>query len=449
MALGRWAGPFEAKGWTWAKHRLRSIAGLRGNVPKPALSVSRFDRPGMGSDANRPRPAAGDKPLKVLVFSHNLRSEGASISLKELAAGLARDPDLALEIVAFEDGPLRLAYASLGIPVTLRRPVHHRIWALARLHAETTALADFMRQSGAQVVLANTLLGFPVILAAEEAGLPSVWIPRESEPWDEYFRFLPDPVAQKAIAAIGLPRRVVFVAEATRKVWHPFDKMGRFTVVHNALDPQRFSAWIGGDRPATRAALGWADDEAVFLCTGTVCERKGQHDAIDALDLIGNGNQGRIRIVFVGDASSEYGRRLQRRAQHRTGVQLRVDFVPPTLEIGRYYLASDVFLLCSRVESFPRVTLEAMAFAMPVIATPVFGVTEQLHAPDDACFYAPADSQHLSRLILSMAHQPGIRALYSARSSAALTRLPSFDQMCASYRNVLVDAAREAAAQPT
>ena len=52
--------------------------------------------------------------------------------------------------------------------------------------------------------------------------------------------------------------------------------------------------------------------------------------------------------------------------------------LPETAEPGRFYQAADVFVCTSRVESFPRVTLEAMAHGLPIVTTPVFGIREQV-----------------------------------------------------------------------
>lgn len=420
----------------WLMHRLRTALGLRGPVPRPLMSLSRFDAPATAHAAPR-----GQTRLKVLVFSHNLSREGAPISLKELIGGLTRNGELTAEVVAFEDGPLRTEYESLGISVQVLPEFLYKLSTLRRLKTEVERLAILIRASGADVILANTLLNFPAILAAEEAGIPSVWNPRESEPWPLYFQFLPDPVAQQAIAAMSLPRKVVFVAEATKAVWKEFEAQSRFTVIHNALNLARFSADLSGNKALARQALGWEKDECIFLCTGTVCDRKGQEDAVLALECISGQLHSRIRLVLAGDSSNPYAVRLKQRAlQWATPEKIRVDFLDATDDIGRCYLAADAFLLCSRVESYPRVILEALAFGLPIIATPIFGVAEQLPQPGDALFYAPADIAHLSDHLLKIANHPDARQQLSEQSVRALRRLPSFDEMCQRYRDVLHEA---------
>lgn len=424
----------------WLFHHLSMVIGLRASDTRPVLLMSKL---GNVSDKRHPDQS---QPLRLLVFSHNLNREGASISLKELVCGLKTHHAVVPELIAFADGPLRSEYEACGISVEVLPSVLYRISTKKRLNREVASLAKRIKASASDVVFVNTLLNFPAILAAEYAGVPSVWNPRESEPWSEYFRFLPVPVAQQAIASIGLPRRVVFVAASTRAVWREFEQDANFTVIHNALNLDRFSQHLSADKAHVRRSLGWAADEVVFLCVGTICERKGQQDALQAFEKIASHLKVAARLVFVGDPSGRYGQKQQDFALRFKGKKkIRVFFEASSANIGDYYLAADVFLLCSRVESYPRVVLEALAFSLPIISTPVFGVVEQIPEPTDAFFYAPGDIEHLGEHMLEMANSPKTRQQLSQRSKARFAEMASFDQMLKAYESVLRDAEKYAA----
>ena len=425
---------------TWLLHRLSMALGLRASDARPVPLISKL---GYVLDKKRPDQS---RPLRLLVFSHNLDREGASISLKELVYGLKFNFAVIPEIISFEDGPLRLEYEAIGVPVEVLPSVLYRISTTKRLDREVASLAERIQASASDVVFVNTLLNFPAVLAAELAGVPSVWNPRESEPWDKYFRFLPAPVAQRALAAIGLPKRVVFVASSTRAVWKEFEQEANFTVIHNALNLHRFSQQLSGDKVSARRSLGWHPDEVVFLCVGTICERKGQRDALQALEKIADYLKVSVRLVFVGDPIGRYGQDQQRFALRFKGnSRVRIRFEASSADIGNYYLAADVFVLCSRVESYPRVVLEALAFSLPIISTPVFGVVEQIPEPTDAFFYAPGDVEQLGQHILDMANSPKARQHLSQRSKARFAEMASFGQMLNAYYSVLRDAERYAA----
>ncbi|MBT9519362.1 MAG: glycosyltransferase family 4 protein [Dechloromonas sp.] len=380
--------------------------------------------------------------MKVVVFSHNLCYEGASISLKELVLGLTRRGDIDPAIVAFEDGPLRAEFESNGIPVQVFPGILHKVSTLNRLSIEVERLALLIQESGAGLVFVNTLLNFPAILAAERAGVPSVWNPRESEPWDSAFRFLPDPVAQFAIAAIGLPRKVVFVARATRKVWNIFDVDGGFEVIHNGINLNRFPLRNDAtERTRCRSALGLKAGSIAVLCVGTLCDRKGQMDLVEAFAALPEAISSRVQILFVGDDRGSYAEAIKDRCRSLpVSVLGGIRIVPPTESIASFYAAADVYVLSSKVESFPRVVLEAMAFGLPIITTPVFGVLEQVVEGENALFYPPGNSRLLAEQIEQLVSDDALRLRMAESSLQRISQMTTFDEMVAAYASVCREA---------
>lgn len=363
------------------------------------------------------------------------------MSLKELVCGLKERHRVMPRVIAFGDGPLRTEYEESRIPIQVLPSFRDRCSTVPRLNTEVNRLARLICASPADVVFANTLPNFPVVLAAEVAGVPTVWNVRESEPWDSYFRYLPDPVAEQAIASIGLPASVVFVAESTRAVWSDFDREANFKVIHNSVALDRFPELINDDKVNQRESLGWSRDEVVILSVGTLCERKGQRDALLALENIVDRLKTRVRVVFVGNADSRYGWLLRIFALRfsRNG-QVHINFEAPTAFVARYFIAADAFLLCSRTESYPRVILEALAFGLPIISTRVFGVAEQLPNPTDALFYSPGDIPQLSAQMLEVVNSSMVRQSLGERSRARFAEMESFEQMLKAYDDVLRNA---------
>jgi glycosyltransferase involved in cell wall biosynthesis len=117
-----------------------------------------------------------------------------------------------------------------------------------------------------------------------------------------------------------------------------------------------------------------------------------------------------------------------------------VDIVPETREVARYFRAADVFLCSSRVESYPRVTLEAMACSLPIISTPVFGLSEQLHHEVNALLYAPGDARALATALEKLTNDKVLRECMGAQSRMALAGLKSFEEMVADYATEFLEA---------
>ncbi|MBU0580591.1 MAG: glycosyltransferase family 4 protein, partial [Candidatus Margulisbacteria bacterium] len=76
-----------------------------------------------------------------------------------------------------------------------------------------------------------------------------------------------------------------------------------------------------------------------------------------------------------------------------------VQLIKKTPHIYDWYIMSDIFLLPSTYESFPRTILEAMAFGLPIIATDVFGIKEQLEEGLSGILIRPNDPLAISKAI--------------------------------------------------
>jgi len=378
----------------------------------------------------------------------NLNWEGAPYSQLELTLGLRRAGCIEPVVYAPKDGPLRRAYEDAGITVHVFDHPLAGVFDEANYDRALDRFGEFIRSLDVEVVYGNTLQTFYAIDAARRAGLPALWNPRESEPWQSYFNFLPAPLALRALRCFEHPYRVIFVAEATRRVWAPLDSRGTFCVIHNGLDLTRLRSEAARfPRAAARRDLGIADGDVAVLLPGTVCERKGQHDLLQALELLPPEAAARLRCFVVGDRASSYSVEMHKLAAALPSPQReRIHVVAETHDIARYYQAADVFACTSRVESFPRVVLEAMAYGLPVVSTRVFGIAEQVAENVNALLYEPGDAarlaDHLQRLIVDDA----LRERLQTQSPHVLATLNTFDEMIAAYAALFREAALTAEA---
>ena len=137
----------------------------------------------------------------------------------------------------------------------------------------------------------------------------------------------------------------------------------------------------------------------LVVLVGTVCERKGQLDFVRAIPLLAAELGRRLRFFIVGDRPSSYSDRLHEEAAGCRRVFAIVSSSCRRLgEPHRFMRAADIAVCSSRVESYPRVTLEAMAFGLPLITTPVFGIAEQVRDDVNGLFYKPGDVVALAKV---------------------------------------------------
>ena len=385
------------------------------------------------------RPPPGGGPVRLIAVTHNLNHEGAPNSQLEIILGLKKREIIDPVILSPSDGPLRSLYEAANVPVEL---VSHEIGGTGRFEHAQQTLCRIFRQSGAEVVYANTLQTFWAITAARKAHIPAVWNVRESEAWQSYFDYLPSDVRSCAYEAFHYPYRIVFVAHATNRAWSPLNSHHNFTTVHNGLDLRKIEKLaIGRNRSRDREELGIGSDELAIVLLGTVCERKGQLDLVRAATLLPPELWPRLRFFIVGDRPSDYSGQLTAEAGSLPSVlRRRISIVPETGEPFRYFSAADVAVCCSRVESYPRVTLEAMAFGLPLVTTPVFGISEQVRNEISALFYDPGNAAELARQLQRLITDDDLRKSMSSNASSTLVCLPGFEEMLDRYGSIFKEA---------
>jgi len=422
-------------------HQFRRVLGLRGPVPAPSMPVP--DRRSRADDGFHEKYFFGNSAPRVLVFSHDLNLEGAPLSLFEMILALRQRGIADPELISFKDGPLRMKYQAAGISVSFFPWSSDRLSTVRLLNETVNTLAERIRKKNPDVVFANTLCSFLAILAAKEIKTPSVWNLRESAPWNTFFSYLPDPVAQRAIAAICLPYRVIFVAQASRRVWDRFDQYGNFDVIHTGIDLSRFPE-RGKTAEKTRDSLNIKDGTVVLLCVGTLSPRKAQRELIEAIALLPKEILKHLQIFFVGEDQNPYAKKLKRRCRALSpDIRERIRFFPSTESVQRFYEAADIFVLCSGEESFPRVILEAMAFGLPIIATPVHGVTEQCVEGENAVFYMKGNIKDLAEKISLLVKEKTLRKQLEQSSMQHFSKLKTFDEMIDDYTSILLQAAKK------
>jgi glycosyltransferase involved in cell wall biosynthesis len=123
-------------------------------------------------------------------------------------------------------------------------------------------------------------------------------------------------------------------------------------------------------RTAARQSLGLPPHEFIVGWAGRVSHEKGLDVLIDALASV---HPLPVNLAVLGDGPERPA--LERRAT-RLGIGDRVrwhGFVP---DADTLFAAFDVFVLSSRTEGCPQVLFEALASAVPIVATRVGGVPD-------------------------------------------------------------------------
>ncbi|HEX4755860.1 MAG TPA: glycosyltransferase family 4 protein [Candidatus Dormibacteraeota bacterium] len=371
------------------RHVISAVAhfggGARLVIDGPTVGVARraernlesLSLPGVPA-ASGLRPGRGGGRTHVLAVTHQLDLGGGQLYLQDLLRGLARTGRFDLTVASNSDGPLRSELEELGIGVHLlgRWPQASAVTLESRLDE----LCTWVREQQVDAVLVNTVIGFPAVRVAARLGIPTLWAIHESYPIPILWHaLLGDGADARVIAAardaLTQADRLLFEAESTRQLYVSAAGEDRCLLVPYGVELASLDAATASlDRTLARRRLGVPQRARLLLCMGTFEMRKSQTVLIRAFSDVADRHPD-ASLVLVGDNGSDYAGHVHRLAE-ATGLGGRIRIVPVGPDILPWYVAADVLVSASDVESTPRSAIEAMFFETPVLAADVYGLSE-------------------------------------------------------------------------
>lgn len=342
-----------------------------------------------------PRPAApnGGAPPRLLVFTHSLNLGGGQLYLSELLRQLAPTLDHCT-VVAPVDGRLRPQLERLGIEVMILDDA--QATDIERYEDQVRERALFIRGSGCDIVLLNTLGPWSSGDACGRAGIPYVWAIHESFELSDWIGLnfgangLPVYIRQRMESALGAAHQLVFEARATSEMFAGFASATNRAVVRYGVDAAAIAEFARGfNRAAARRELDIPEDATVVLAMGIIEERKSQACIVEAFARAAVAHPG-ARLILVGDHPCEYSDIIHRMIGE-SEVANRISLQPITPDIWEWYAISDLLVSASDIESLPRSMLECMALGVPVLSTNVFGVPELVEDGVNGWLFAARD----------------------------------------------------------
>jgi glycosyltransferase involved in cell wall biosynthesis len=133
----------------------------------------------------------------------------------------------------------------------------------------------------------------------------------------------------------------------------------------------------------------------VIACLSLLRPGKGIEDLLDAVALLSE-EFPNLALQIAGDGTTID--ELRRMAE-RLRIADAVEFLGHVEEPARILAAADIFVLPSWAESLPYALLEAMALAMPIVATDVGGVSEAIVHERSGLLVPPRNRTRLAESI--------------------------------------------------
>jgi len=197
--------------------------------------------------------------------------------------------------------------------------------------------------------------------------------------------------------------RIIVVSGATKEYVLSLDaKPKKVKVLHNGVDMVKFRplAW---KRMEMRRKLNIPESAIVVLTVRRLVYKNGIDTLIEGANIAVKKNP-RILFLVVGKGPDSDGVKLRIK---QLGIEdnFKLAGFVSDAELPSYYNAADLFVLPSKSgEGLPLVALEAMASALPVIATDVGGIREVLKG-DYGKLVPPNEPELLAEAVLDFAAQ--------------------------------------------
>ncbi len=311
---------------------------------------------------------------------------GGQISLLELLAHIDRIKFQPLVIVG-EEAKLKKEVKKLGIECAFL-PMPRFQWLNPfPFLAGFWGIFNFVRKQKIKLIHSNTsraaLYAGPL---AKILGIPMIWHVRVPPPDNLLDRFL-----------VLFSSGIITVSRAVKRrfVWLKKDIV---ETIYNGVDARKFSPGFAQDD--LRKKIQIDSEDIVIGAVGRLSPEKGLEYLISAARDVVNVYP-RTKVLLVGDGDEKYRLSLQEKVKdlELSSHIILAGFYEDVPQILR---CLDIFTLPSLFEGFNRSLLEAMACALPIVATAVGGNVEIVQDGVNGLLIPPSNPGALAFAIIEL-----------------------------------------------
>jgi glycosyltransferase involved in cell wall biosynthesis len=322
----------------------------------------------------------------------------------------------AVSLAPGPDGPLGADFAARGVGV-------HTVGKRAGFDPSLSLrLALFFRRHRIDVVHTHNpqplIYGVP---AARLAGALAVHTKHGANPEGGLSLLLRRAVASLAHAFVAVSATTAAIARGRNEIAE-----ARLSIIPNGIDLARFHPDARA-RAVVREELGIPHDAWLVGTVGRLAPEKNQELLLTALaPTLGE----RMHLLVIGDGPE---------AAHLAALTARipggryVHLAGSRRDIPRLLAALDVFALSSRTEGLPLVLCEAMATALPVVATAVGGIPDVVEHERTGYLVPSGDARALAGRLATLAADPMHAAALGRRGRARALQRYSAKRMAHDY----------------
>jgi glycosyltransferase involved in cell wall biosynthesis len=170
-------------------------------------------------------------------------------------------------------------------------------------------------------------------------------------------------------------------------------------VIPNGVD---LSVFRPGDKVEARHRLGLPQDASILLYVANAAKSNMFKDyptvEAAAAKVGAVPHDQRVIMIVLGEGGSVY--------PLPNGEIRYIPFVKDRHMTARFYQAADIYVHAAKSDTFPNTVIEALASGVPVVATAVDGIPEQIEEGRTGFLVPKGDADALARRVVQLISQP-------------------------------------------
>jgi glycosyltransferase involved in cell wall biosynthesis len=360
--------------------------------------------------------SSAGSPVRIAFCITDLDPGGAERALVQLVTRLDRSRWTPAVFCLAGPGTLVDELSASGIDVVCLGAKHWwsiaALWLLARelKRFQPAVVQTFLFHANIAGRVAARLAGIGNVVSgirvAEWRSRVPLWIDRWTNSLVKFNVCVSRSVADFSINEAGLKPQKTFV-------------------IPNGVDPVRFTS----ARPADLTHFGIPAGSPTVLAVGRLDPQKGLFDLLEAAArVVPRVPHSHFLIVGEGPERSRIESQIA-----TLGLGERVHLAGWRSEIPELMAAGNLLVLSSHWEGLPNVVLEAMAAALPVVATRVEGVEELVIEGKTGLIVPPSAPGELATAIEHMLADPDEARAFGAAGRTRAAAEFSWEQMTSRY----------------
>lgn len=301
---------------------------------------------------------------------------------------------------------------SQGVETVCFRSLRH--WNPLSAPVAVLAVARYLRENNIEILHTHsTEAGIVGRWAAALAGTPVVVHEIHGDPITADRNFLLNAFVER-LERLSAPLTTRFVVKSER-IRKDFLERGigtpaQYNLIYHGVRTSDFSAATATNDPPKTAAVR-------LLFVGRLADGKGLFDLLDAVDELERDHD--VELVVVGDGPL---RNSLSEAVENRGLAETVTFTGYRDDIPALMASADGLVLPSYREGTPRVVTEALAAGLPVVATDIAGLPEQVDDGETGYLVDPGDVDALTDRLRRLVESPERRRRMGDAAQEAVER---------------------------